>query len=328
MANKYIVMLVAAGLRDEYNGVKQNLFARQFTVVFNELPGLLADHEFLVNKSVPEPAPVHAFTAATTANSSSTSAETVQIIQQLVSRLGFQLQPVSGAPQNPAPQAFYTNRAGQPNNSHGRDQRGGRGGRHTNYNRNQGNRTSGQFSWASNQNTVYGTCNRCGIGYVPSQCPNRYPSIIRNRQPTVNYADFRSQASATYLPDAGSNGHASVDMSGFDSAEPYFGDESLHVGNCLHTLPSSRVQVKVGFTRSSFQPTNQFRRSLFQPLVLQQPHGINGWDIHTLNCSKLCFLNIVYLFLQRLLILIALLVLLGNPLNCIHYYLIIKVLMF
>ncbi|KAJ0529260.1 hypothetical protein HanLR1_Chr10g0353551 [Helianthus annuus] len=167
--------------------------------------------------------------------------------------------------------------------------------------------------------------NRCGIGHVPSQCPNRGPSTIHNRQPTANYADFRSQASATYLPDTGSNGHASVDESGFDSAKPYFGDESLH-DKSTHTILLTGPSE--GGLYSIKLPTNQFRRSLFQPLVLQQPHGINDWDIHTLNCSKLCFLNIVYLFLQRLLILIALLVLLGNPLNCIYYYLIIKVLMF
>ncbi|KAJ9562001.1 hypothetical protein OSB04_007161 [Centaurea solstitialis] len=69
MSEKDIVMLVVAGLRDEYNGVKQSLLARQFTAVFPKLPGILADHDsgldFHIRNPIgfliptPEPAPMH-----------------------------------------------------------------------------------------------------------------------------------------------------------------------------------------------------------------------------------------------------------------------------
>ncbi|MFS7992367.1 putative transcription factor interactor and regulator CCHC(Zn) family [Helianthus anomalus] len=243
MPDKDIVMLVVAGLREEYNGVKQALFARQFTAVFNELPGLLADHEFLIHKSAVEPAPAQAFTAATSANSPSASSDTVQAIQQLVARLGYQLQPLSGSSNSPPSQAFYTTRSASSNHNRGRDNRG-RGGRNYNNRNNQGTRNSGQFSWASNQNMVYGSCNRCGTGHVPSQCPNRDPSTIRSRQPSANYADYRSPAPTTnWLPDTGTNGHSSLDTSSLDYAEPYFGDESLHVGNGM-PLPILHIGSK------------------------------------------------------------------------------------
>ncbi|KAL6577181.1 hypothetical protein OROMI_011457 [Orobanche minor] len=195
-------MLVVAGLREEYNGVKQSLLSRQFATVFSELTALLADHEFLVYKPAPDVPPAQAFTAATAAGSS-LPPDTVQTLQQLVSRLGLHLQPLPDASSTPASQAFYTNRSG-PSNSRNRGgfNSRGRGDRayNNNSNRNQqggGNRGPGRFSWASNQNTVYGTCNRCGIGHVPSQCPNRDPSTFRARQqpPSANYADSRSQTS-------------------------------------------------------------------------------------------------------------------------------------
>ncbi|KAJ0842487.1 putative transcription factor interactor and regulator CCHC(Zn) family [Helianthus annuus] len=128
------------------------------------------------------------------------------------------------------PAAFYTNRGRGRGNNYNR----GRG-RGSHQNRSQGSGgfrpNPGQFSWASNQNTVYGTCNRCGIGHLPSQCPNRDPSTFRSRQPSANYADTRSQASSQWLPDTGSSNHVAPDMTNFDFAEPYYGDDNLHVGN-------------------------------------------------------------------------------------------------
>src|SRR3989442_15996167 len=35
------------------------------------------------------------------------------------------------------------------------------------------NSGSHQFNWASTQNIVHGHCNRCGIGHLPTQCPNQ-----------------------------------------------------------------------------------------------------------------------------------------------------------
>lgn len=154
----------------------------------------LVDHEFLIRKPVLDVTPAQAFTAATAAGSS-LQTDTIHALQQLASHLGFQLQPASGTSTISAPQVFYTNRSSPPNSNRGRGDfhSRGRGSHDNNFNRNRGgNRNPGQFSWASNQNTVYGSCNRCGIGHVPSQCPNRDPSTFRTRQPFANYTDSRS----------------------------------------------------------------------------------------------------------------------------------------
>ncbi|XP_076890524.1 uncharacterized protein LOC143541637 [Bidens hawaiensis] len=285
MPDKDIVMLVVAGLREEYNGVKQTLFARQYTAVFNELPGLLEDHEFMIQKSAPAIPNAQAFTAATAASTPSVPTDTVQALQQLVSRLGFQLQPSSVSSPATAPQAFYTNRPGQSNYSRGRGNRGGRGSRGNNfYNRSQGstsrNSGQGQFSWASNQNMVWGSCNRCGIGHVPSECPKRDPSTFRTRQLSTNYADYRLQASTSWLPDTGSNHHVAPDLFGFDSAESYHGDDHLRVGNG-NALPI----LHIGSSKL-FSPNKTFHLNnvLHVPEIKQ----------HLLSVQKFCEDNHVY----------------------------------
>ncbi|KAL4565328.1 hypothetical protein LXL04_029417 [Taraxacum kok-saghyz] len=156
---KDLVMLVIYGLRDEYNGLKSTLLARQSPTAFSELHGLLADHDFMIKKLPTEVSPAQAFIA--TAHSripippeTTVPSETLHDVQQLAQQLGFQLQPLAN--QNTAPaQANYTQRSGNSRNFNNRSGRG-RGGSN---NRQQGGRGSSQFSWASNQNTVYGTCN-------------------------------------------------------------------------------------------------------------------------------------------------------------------------
>ncbi|KAD0157053.1 hypothetical protein E3N88_44702 [Mikania micrantha] len=156
--------------------------------------------------------------------SASSQPATVQDIQQLMGQLGLHNQPTKAA----TIQAFYTNRGGMGRGRNFNNRRG-RGSSNT---RNTGSSNRSQFSWASTQNTVFGTCNRCGIGHIPSQCPNRDPATIRGRQPSANYADSRSQASSSsWLPDTGSTNHAAPDLSGFEYAEPYYGEDNLHVGN-------------------------------------------------------------------------------------------------
>ncbi|GKD92872.1 hypothetical protein Tco_1372709 [Tanacetum coccineum] len=81
--------------------------------------------------------------------------------------------------------------------------------------------------------TLYGTCNRCGIGHIPSQCPNRDPSTIRTR-PSTNFANTRAQssnASANWHSDTGANSHVTPDLEAMDNSEAYYGDDALHVGN-------------------------------------------------------------------------------------------------
>ncbi|MFS7962643.1 putative RNA-directed DNA polymerase [Helianthus anomalus] len=62
--DKDLVMLVIAGLRDEYHSLKGNIVARQFPPAFSELHALLADHDFLVRKAEPVP-PTQVFSAVT-----------------------------------------------------------------------------------------------------------------------------------------------------------------------------------------------------------------------------------------------------------------------
>ncbi|KAD6118667.1 hypothetical protein E3N88_09938 [Mikania micrantha] len=207
-----LVLHVLAGLREEYNGLKSNLLTRQFPTAFTELHGLLADHDYMIHKSQPDVTLAQAFTAVSSSrnHTSAISPDTLQALQQLLSQVGLQTQPSTNYVQ-PPPHANYTNRS---TSMRGRGVTGG---------------TRSQFSWASTQNMVYGTCNRCGIGHIPSQCPNRDPSTIRSRQLTTNYAACRSQASTSaWLPDTGSSNHVSPDLSGLDNAEPYFGEDNLH----------------------------------------------------------------------------------------------------
>ncbi|GJV35108.1 putative RNA-directed DNA polymerase [Tanacetum coccineum] len=74
---------------------------------------------------------------------------------------------------------------------------------------------------------------RCGIGHIPSQCPNRDPSTIRTL-PSANFANTRAQpsnASANWHSDTGTNSHVTPDLAAMDTSEAYYGDDALHVGN-------------------------------------------------------------------------------------------------
>ncbi|XP_076881012.1 uncharacterized protein LOC143529003 [Bidens hawaiensis] len=48
--DKVFVMLAVFGRREEYNGLKSTLLGRQFPVAFNELQGLLSDHDYMLGK--------------------------------------------------------------------------------------------------------------------------------------------------------------------------------------------------------------------------------------------------------------------------------------
>lgn len=41
-------MFVVSSLRDEYNGLKSNLLAREHPIAFVELQGLLSDHDYMI----------------------------------------------------------------------------------------------------------------------------------------------------------------------------------------------------------------------------------------------------------------------------------------
>nr|GEW42678.1 hypothetical protein [Tanacetum cinerariifolium] len=126
------------------------------------------------------------------------------------------------------PQAFY---GGFPSNNNMSNNRGNRNNSRGNNNRCRDN--GRQFDWASTQNTVYGTCNRCGIGHIPSQCPNRDPSTTRTR-PSADFANTCAQssnASANWHSDTRANSHVTPNLEAMDNSEAYYGDDALHVGN-------------------------------------------------------------------------------------------------
>ncbi|KAJ0745776.1 putative RNA-directed DNA polymerase [Helianthus annuus] len=287
MREKDLVMLVVSGLREEYTGLKQNILTRQFPTAFSELHGLLSDHDYMVKKSIPNVPQAQAFAAASANSSvptappnSITSPSNIQALQQVLGQLGLQVQPIN----SPSPQVFYTNTAA--GNNRGRGTRRGRG-NNSSYNRSQGRGNHSQFPWASNQNLVFGTCNRCGIGHVPSQCPNRDPATFRGRQPSVNYTDYRSQtsdnrsqASPSWLNDTGANEHATFDHSSMDYSEPYRGNDGLHVGNG-ESLPI----IHIGSSRI-FSPNKTF--------VLKNVLHVPGIKRNILSVQKFCRDNNVF----------------------------------
>ncbi|KAJ0726566.1 putative RNA-directed DNA polymerase [Helianthus annuus] len=236
--DKDLVMLAVAGLREEYRGLKGNIVARQSPPAFSELYALLSDHDFLVRKPESIP-PTQAFTAVTNSRDQQPASDpqpnpTLQALQQLLTHLN--LQPT---PTQPPSQAFYTNRFGY-NRGRGQNNHNNRRGRGSYNNSNNNNNSRNPpnngnnrnpFPWASTQTTVYGTCNRCGIGHIPSQCPNRDPTTIRGRSPSANYSDVHSQSSTPWRPDTGATNHVAPDLSTFDYSEPYFGGDNLRVGD-------------------------------------------------------------------------------------------------
>nr|GEW00416.1 nucleotide-binding, alpha-beta plait [Tanacetum cinerariifolium] len=143
------------------------------------------------------------------------------------------------------PQAFYgvcpsnnnwnkiNNNCGNRNNSRGKNNNGVRG-------------NDRQFDLASTQNTVYGTCNRYGIGHISSQCPNFDPSTIRTR-PSTNFANTRAQsynASAIWHSNTRVNSHVTPDLEAMNNSEAYYGDDALHVGNVSHLSPTSQTSLE------------------------------------------------------------------------------------
>ncbi|KAK9051887.1 hypothetical protein SSX86_028515 [Deinandra increscens subsp. villosa] len=229
MKEKDLVMLVVSGLREEYNGVKSAALSRQ--LVFNELHALFADHEYMLQKPSPSVPPTQAFHTASSVNpppSPVANADAIKAVQNLAAQLGLQLQlPAQTQP----PQAYYAGRNNyRPRNNNRQGRTGSQARPNLPNGPPEGNRNS--FDWATSKNTVFGTCNRCGIGHIPSDCPKRDPSTIRQRsQPSANFADYRSQAPNVWLPDTGSSHHVANDLSSFDSATSYNGTDNLRVGD-------------------------------------------------------------------------------------------------
>ncbi|KAM0002404.1 putative transcription factor interactor and regulator CCHC(Zn) family [Helianthus debilis subsp. tardiflorus] len=232
MKDKDLVMLTIAGLREEYHGLKSNLLARSPAVKFNELHGLLSDHDYLLNRlqpavqtvATPQPFAAAATTApAVVQPTIDTIQQQLQSLQLMAAQLGYQLNPVQSATPS-QPQANFSSRSF---NTNSRTNRGGRGNfrgnnRGSRGNRgNQANQGNRQFLWASTQNMVYGHCNRCGIGHLPSQCPNQ--AITSRAQPQAHYAQSEADTYTTWKPDTGANHHGTPDLASLNNSEAYYG---------------------------------------------------------------------------------------------------------
>ncbi|MFS7946445.1 hypothetical protein Hanom_Chr06g00536391 [Helianthus anomalus] len=149
-------MLTISGLRDEYHVSKSNLLTRHPPVTFNELHGLLADHDYMINKpqsNIIVPTPQTSQVFATTTGNPSTLQPQLNSLKQLASQLGYQLNPIT--PPNSQPRAFY---AARPPNTRGNRRGNSRGAYRGNYNNWGRDNThigpTRQFAWASTQNMV------------------------------------------------------------------------------------------------------------------------------------------------------------------------------
>ncbi|GJX15178.1 putative RNA-directed DNA polymerase [Tanacetum coccineum] len=212
--DKDLVMLAVSGLHVEYNCLKTTITARQSPTAFSELHALLSDHDYMLGKTR---APAPSITSSFAANYA----------------VGSPSMPEALSPITPSGlQAFYGARSNNNNNNRSNNNN------HGNRNNSRGNKNRGcgngrQFDWASTQNRIYGTCNRCGIGHILSQCPNRDPSTIHT-QPSANFANTRAQSSnafANWHSDTRTNSHVTPDLAAMDTSKAYYGDDALHVGN-------------------------------------------------------------------------------------------------
>nr|GEZ25797.1 nucleotide-binding, alpha-beta plait [Tanacetum cinerariifolium] len=72
LKDKDLVMLAVSSLREEYNGLKTIISARQSPTAFSELHALLSDHDYMLGKThAPAPSITSSFAANYTAGSAS-----------------------------------------------------------------------------------------------------------------------------------------------------------------------------------------------------------------------------------------------------------------
>ncbi|GKC22006.1 nucleotide-binding alpha-beta plait domain-containing protein, partial [Tanacetum coccineum] len=138
--DKYLVMPVVLGLREEYNGLKTTITASQSPTAFSELHALLSDHDYMLGKTrVPDPSITPSFAAIYALGSPSMTeprqAQLSELVAQL-SALGFQVLPITPF----GPQAFYGARSNNNNNNNNRSNNNNRG----NCNNSRGNNNQGR----------------------------------------------------------------------------------------------------------------------------------------------------------------------------------------
>ncbi|GKB43399.1 hypothetical protein Tco_0888341 [Tanacetum coccineum] len=135
---------------------------RHRPTAFSELHALLSDHDYMLGKTYAHaPSITSSFSANYAVGSPSMpearQAQLSELTAQL-STLGFQVSPIAPS----GPQAFYGVRPSNNNRNNNNNNRGNRNNSRGN-NNNRGRGNGHQFDWASTQNIMYDTCNRCGI---------------------------------------------------------------------------------------------------------------------------------------------------------------------
>ncbi|GJW25973.1 nucleotide-binding alpha-beta plait domain-containing protein [Tanacetum coccineum] len=146
--DKDLIMLVVSGLREEYNGLKTTITARQSLTEFSELHALFSDHDYMLGKThAPAPSITSSFAANYTVGSPSMlearQAQLSKLAAQL-SSLGFHVSPIAPSSQ----QGFYGARPSNNNRSKNNNNCGNR-------KKSRGNNNNrGQVHRASNTNVV------------------------------------------------------------------------------------------------------------------------------------------------------------------------------
>ncbi|KAJ9566905.1 hypothetical protein OSB04_002871 [Centaurea solstitialis] len=204
MKDKDLVMLTIAGLREEYNVIKGNLLTRLPPVRFNELHGLLSDHDYVFTKTLTPQAFLTNTTSTpqppTTVVSSVQQPTLDQIQQQLqsiqlvASQLGYQLNPL---PTQRA-HAYYGYRS---------------------FNNNRGGRDLVVLLVMWHRSSTVSVPKSAEL--VSSYTSGQFCITLK----------VGSSSGATWKPDTGATHHATPDLSSIDNSEAYYGNDSLLVGN-------------------------------------------------------------------------------------------------
>nr|GEV88903.1 nucleotide-binding, alpha-beta plait [Tanacetum cinerariifolium] len=141
---------------------------------------------------------------------------------------------------------------------------------------------------ASTQNTVYGTCNRCGIGHIPSHCLNREPFTIHNRS-FANFSNTLAQssnASANWHSDTRANSYVTPDLEAMDNSEAYYSDDALHLGNGK-TARKQRT-VLHSSTRTEYKALGDTIPEITWLQALPNKLGIRSSSTPILGCDNHC----------------------------------------
>nr|GEV53442.1 G-type lectin S-receptor-like serine/threonine-protein kinase At4g27290 [Tanacetum cinerariifolium] len=201
LVNRPFVDATISGLREDYNGLKSTLLARQAPIAFHELQRLLADHDYMIKQSVPAiPLQTGSSPQVFTTTTSRTSSQTGSSQQDHVPKI------VVGMVAPPTTVGVVVVKTIEPteDNSIGHPIR---------------------IQFMKHETDVaLVTFHQIAltVTLLPSKTGNNFRLIML--------------IIALNLPRGfltGSNSHVSPDSSSINNSEPYYGENFLHVGNDL-----------------------------------------------------------------------------------------------